>query len=54
MLKQAFVQEVADPTIDENGVIVKVKANGVCRSDWHYWAGDIPITQKIFGHEFTG
>lgn len=53
-IKNAIVQEVADPTIDENGVIVKVKANGVCRSDWHYWAGDIPITQKILGHEFTG
>ncbi|MBD7936317.1 MULTISPECIES: zinc-binding dehydrogenase [Cytobacillus] len=53
-IKNAIVQEVPDPTIDENGVIVKVKANGVCRSDWHYWAGDIPITQKILGHEFTG
>lgn len=53
-VKQAYVQDVADPTIDENGVIVKVKANGVCRSDWHFWVGDLPITQKILGHEFTG
>lgn len=53
-VKKMSVKEIADPTIDENGVLVKVKANGVCRSDWHVWAGDIPISSPVMGHELTG
>ena len=37
-VKKMVVKDVPDPTIDENGVFVNVKANGVCRSDWHVWA----------------
>ncbi|PIC82992.1 alcohol dehydrogenase catalytic domain-containing protein [Sporosarcina sp. P1] len=47
------VRNVADPTIDENGVIIKVKANGVCRSDWHFWKEGAFIG-RILGHEFSG
>jgi D-arabinose 1-dehydrogenase-like Zn-dependent alcohol dehydrogenase len=53
-VKKMSVKEVANPTIDENGVLVKVKANGVCRSDWHVWAGDIPMYSPVMGHELTG
>jgi D-arabinose 1-dehydrogenase-like Zn-dependent alcohol dehydrogenase len=53
-VKKMSVKEVTNPTIDENGVLVKVKANGVCRSDWHVWAGDIPMYSPIMGHELTG
>lgn len=35
------VENVPDPKLsDENAVIVKVKANGICRSDWHEWNND--------------
>ncbi|MBM4765012.1 alcohol dehydrogenase catalytic domain-containing protein [Bacillus sp. B15-48] len=53
-VKTMGVKEISDPTIDENGILVNVKANGVCRSDWHVWAGDHPISQPVMGHEFSG
>ena len=33
------IQQVPDPTPEPHGVVVKVMANGVCRSDWHGWMG---------------
>jgi len=54
------VREVADPTVTRSGVVVRVEANGVCRSDWHAWMGDwdwlgskIPLPH-VLGHEFSG
>jgi len=33
------LQTVPDPTPETHGVVVKVQATGVCRSDWHAgWA----------------
>lgn len=57
--KPLVVENVPDPVDDAGGVIVDVKACGVCRSDWHGWrgewpgftGGDLPHT---FGHEFVG
>lgn len=43
-----------DPTIDEDGVIVKVMANGVCRSDYSMWYNENPPNTEICGHEMTG
>lgn len=43
-----------DPTIDENGAIVKVMANGVCRSDYSMWYNENPPNAEICGHEMTG
>ncbi|HZG59255.1 MAG TPA: zinc-dependent alcohol dehydrogenase family protein [Anoxybacillus sp.] len=49
-----------DPDCGPNDVIVKVEANGVCRSDWHAWVGDWewialkPELPHILGHEFAG
>lgn len=50
------IQIVADPSPSPDGVIVKVEATGVCRSDWHGWMGHDPdITlPHVPGHEFAG
>ncbi|WP_163969695.1 zinc-binding dehydrogenase [Oceanobacillus halotolerans] len=53
-VKKMSVQEVPDPTIDKDGILVKTMANGVCRSDWHMWVGDQAIPQPIIGHELAG
>lgn len=49
-----------DPEIGPNDVIVKVMANGICRSDWHIWQGDwgwmgiMPELPMVLGHESAG
>ncbi|WP_297107951.1 zinc-dependent alcohol dehydrogenase family protein [uncultured Devosia sp.] len=47
---------VDDPTPPPHGVVVKVEATGVCRSDWHGWMGhDTDITlPHVPGHELAG
>lgn len=50
------VVTVNDPTPETHGVVVKVEATGVCRSDWHGWMGhdsDIDLPH-IPGHELAG
>ncbi len=47
---------VADPTPAPTGVVLKVAATGVCRSDWHGWMGhdsDIDLPH-VPGHELAG
>jgi D-arabinose 1-dehydrogenase-like Zn-dependent alcohol dehydrogenase len=48
--------QVADPGCPEDGVVLKVLACGVCRSDWHAWTGADPdvALPHIPGHEFCG
>lgn len=51
------VANVPDPVVSRDGVVVEVKASGVCRSDWHGWQGhdaDIQTFPHIPGHEFAG
>lgn len=50
------VEEVPDPKCPRDGVIVAVKACGVCRSDWHGWTGaDSDVSAPhVPGHEFSG
>ena len=49
------VREVADPTAPAGGVVVRVMATGMCRSDWHAWAGHDEITfPHVPGHELAG
>ncbi|RYH12139.1 alcohol dehydrogenase catalytic domain-containing protein [Tropicimonas sp. IMCC6043] len=44
-----------DPTRPEGGVVLKVLACGICRSDWHVWTGADPVTlPQIPGHEYCG
>jgi D-arabinose 1-dehydrogenase-like Zn-dependent alcohol dehydrogenase len=50
------VREVPDPVPAGHGVVVRVEATGLCRSDWHAWAGhDRTITlPHVPGHELAG
>ncbi|WP_245843819.1 alcohol dehydrogenase catalytic domain-containing protein [Oceanobacillus rekensis] len=53
-VKKAVVKDLPVPEIDQDGILIKAMANGVCRSDWHVWIGDHGIIQPIIGHEFAG
>ncbi|TIW76390.1 MAG: alcohol dehydrogenase, partial [Mesorhizobium sp.] len=33
------IQTVPDPKPAPDGVVIKVEATGLCRSDWHGWMG---------------
>lgn len=47
---------VPDPTPEAHGVVIRVLATGVCRSDWHGWVGhdtDIRLPH-VPGHELAG
>ncbi|MGO4336205.1 zinc-dependent alcohol dehydrogenase family protein [Labrys sp. KB_33_2] len=50
------VQTVPDPTPAPEGVVVKVEASGLCRSDWHGWMGHDPdiVLPHVPGHELAG
>lgn len=49
------LETVADPDCPSDGVVVRVLAAGVCRSDWHVWSGgDTVQTPHIPGHEYCG
>ncbi|MGZ6804989.1 MAG: zinc-dependent alcohol dehydrogenase family protein [Nocardioidaceae bacterium] len=50
------VREVPDPVCDAEGVVVRVGATGVCRSDWHGWQGHDPdiVLPHVPGHELAG
>ncbi|MDN5202028.1 zinc-dependent alcohol dehydrogenase family protein [Fulvivirgaceae bacterium BMA10] len=50
------IQHVSDPVPSPNGVVLKVGATGLCRSDWHGWMGhdeDIELPH-VPGHELSG
>ncbi len=50
------IENVTDPTPGADGVVIRVMASGVCRSDWHGWQGhdaDI-VLPHVPGHEFAG
>jgi alcohol dehydrogenase len=50
------IVKVPDPTPERHGVVVKVMATGVCRSDWHGWVGHDPDIRlpHVPGHELAG
>jgi alcohol dehydrogenase len=50
------VSQVGDPTPPDDGVVIAVKATGLCRSDWHGWMGHDPDIRvpHVPGHEFAG
>ncbi|MCF6433098.1 zinc-dependent alcohol dehydrogenase family protein [Leisingera sp. MMG026] len=50
------VVSLPDPAPAPHGVVIKVEATGVCRSDWHGWMGhDADITlPHVPGHELAG
>jgi alcohol dehydrogenase len=50
------VERVAGPIAVEDGVVIKVEASGICRSDWHGWLGHDPDITKlphVPGHEMA-
>lgn len=50
------ITTVPDPVPDTDGVVIRVEATGVCRSDWHGWMGHDPDISlpHIPGHELAG
>lgn len=50
------IQQVADPKPAESGVVLEIKACGICRSDWHGWMGNDPDIRlpHVPGHELAG
>ena len=50
------VQDVPAPSPSPTGVVVRVGATGVCRSDWHGWQGHDPDVRlpHVPGHELAG
>lgn len=58
--KPLVVKDMPDPELTPEGVIIKVEANGICRSDWHLWNGHFDwlglkvSAPHIFGHELSG
>ncbi len=52
---QPLVRDVPDPSAPDGGVVVQVAATGMCRSDWHAWAGHEEVTfPHVPGHELAG
>lgn len=49
-----------DPTCGPDDVVLRVEANGVCRSDHHIWTGGfagvgiVPELPLVLGHEYCG
>ena len=49
------LRELADPHCPPDGVLVEVALTGLCRSDWHAWAGHDPVPLPMTpGHEWAG
>jgi D-arabinose 1-dehydrogenase-like Zn-dependent alcohol dehydrogenase len=49
------VRDVPAPAPPRGGVVVQVFATGLCRSDWHAWAGHDDIAfPHVPGHELAG
>ncbi|MFG3530108.1 alcohol dehydrogenase catalytic domain-containing protein [Streptomyces sp. NPDC047917] len=58
--KPLVIRDVPDPVCPPDGAILRVGANGICRTDWALWAGNFwtggPSVKPPFvlGHEFAG
>lgn len=58
--KPLVVRNISDPECPPDGAIVRIGANGICRTDWHLWTGDwafrgLSIEPPfVLGHEFAG
>jgi D-arabinose 1-dehydrogenase-like Zn-dependent alcohol dehydrogenase len=52
--------EVPDPSPGPTDVVIRLEAEGICRTDWHVWNGDwawvglMPALPVILGHELGG
>lgn len=58
--KPIVVRDFPDPEIGPQDALLRVKACGICRSDWHIWQGDwgwIGLAWQppfVMGHEYAG
>jgi alcohol dehydrogenase len=50
------IEDLPDPVPDPDGVVIRVQATGLCRSDWHGWMGHDPDVRlpHVPGHELAG
>lgn len=50
------IAEVPEPIPEDDGVVIRVGATGICRSDWHGWMGHDPDIKlpHVPGHELAG
>ncbi len=50
------IEDLPDPEPAPDGVVLRIMATGVCRSDWHGWQGHDPDIQlpHVPGHELSG
>lgn len=49
------LRAVDPPSCPDDGALVRVRATGVCRSDWHAWKGHDPVAlPHVPGHELAG
>jgi alcohol dehydrogenase len=50
------IKTLPDPVPTKDGIVIRVVANGICRSDWHGWMGhdsDVKLPH-VPGHEMAG
>jgi alcohol dehydrogenase len=53
--RMPVLADVPEPACPEGGVVIAVRATGVCRSDWHAWKGHDPVAlPHVPGHELAG
>jgi alcohol dehydrogenase len=50
------IRTVVDPAPSPSGIVLAMKACGICRSDWHGWMGTDPDIKlpHVPGHELSG
>lgn len=50
------IADVPDPAPPPGGAVLRVRASGLCRSDWHGWQGHDPDIRlpHVPGHELAG
>ena len=50
------IEDLPDPIPPPGGVVLSVRATGLCRSDWHGWMGHDPDIRlpHVPGHELAG
>jgi alcohol dehydrogenase len=51
------IERAPEPAPPDDGVVIAVRATGICRSDWHGWQGhdpDVKSLPHVPGHEFAG
>ncbi|MDX1507437.1 MAG: zinc-dependent alcohol dehydrogenase family protein [Woeseiaceae bacterium] len=50
------IEELPEPEPPAGGVVISVRATGLCRSDWHGWMGHDPDIRlpHVPGHELAG